>query len=59
MLTYHDTVAKKFYEGWQHPKARPTIHNIFYVAYSGSGLTHLGRFSDYRCALTKLFKCSE
>jgi len=43
---YH-IIAKKFNDGWQHPKARPTIQNIFYVAYSGSGLTHLGKFSDY------------
>lgn len=43
-------VASKFYDGWQHPKARPTIRNIFYVAYSGVGLTHLGKFSDYRYA---------
>jgi hypothetical protein len=57
MLTFHDTVAKKFYEGWQHPKPRPTIHNISYVAYSGSGLTHLGKFSDYRYALIKLLEC--
>ena len=48
MLTSHDTVANKFYDGWQHPKTRPTIRNIFYVAYSGAGLTHLGKFSDYR-----------
>jgi len=40
-------IAKRFYDGWQHPKTRPTIQNIFYVAYSGSGLTHLGKFSDY------------
>jgi hypothetical protein len=58
MLTFHDTVANAFYEGWQHPKARPTIHNIFYVAYSGSGLTHLGKFSDYWYALIKLLKYS-
>ena len=37
---------------WQHPKAKPTIRNIFYVAYSGPGLTHLGKFSDYRYAIT-------
>jgi hypothetical protein len=47
-LTIYDTVAQKFYEGWKHPKAKPTINNIFYVAYSGLGLTHLGKFSDYR-----------
>ena len=46
----YNTVAQKFFEGWQHPKAVPTIINIFYVAYSGSGLTHLGKFSDYRYA---------
>jgi len=40
-------IANKFYEGWQHPKAKPTIRNIFYVAYSGPGLIHLGKFSDY------------
>ncbi|KAF8808949.1 hypothetical protein BYT27DRAFT_7188486 [Phlegmacium glaucopus] len=40
-------IAKKFYEGWKHPKALPSINNIFYVAYSQSGLTHLGKFSDY------------
>ena len=57
MLTSHDTVANKFYDGWQHPKTRPTIRNIFYVAYSGAGLTHLGKFSDYRYALIKLLKC--
>ena len=57
MLTFHDAVAKKFNEGWQHSKPKPTIHNIFYVAYSGSGLTHLGRFNDYRYALIKLLKC--
>ena len=48
LFTHNNTVATKFYEGWQHPKARPTIRNIFYVAYSGPGLTHLGKFSDYR-----------
>ena len=57
MLTFHDTVANKFYEGWQHPVARPTIRNIFYVAYSGPGLTHLGKFSDYRYALIQLLEC--
>jgi len=40
-------IAQKFYDQWLHPKERPTIRNIFYVAYSGSGLTHLGKFNDY------------
>jgi len=41
-------ISQKFMAGWKHPhKSRPTVHRIFYVAYSGSGLMHLGKFSDY------------
>ena len=58
MLTFHDAVADKFYEGWKHPKRRLIIQNIFYVAYSRSGLTHLGKFSDYRYAhLSNYLRC--
>jgi len=41
-------IARKFNEGWQHPnRTLPTIKRIFYVAYSSTGLVHLGKFSDY------------
>ncbi|PPQ71167.1 hypothetical protein CVT26_011028 [Gymnopilus dilepis] len=41
-------VAKKFLDGWKHPhKTKPTVKNIFYVAYSTKGLEHLAKFSDY------------
>ncbi|PPQ90488.1 hypothetical protein CVT25_014771, partial [Psilocybe cyanescens] len=40
--------AQKFVDGWKHPyKPKPSIKRIFYVAYSSSGLIHLGKFSDY------------
>ncbi|KAF8874517.1 hypothetical protein CPB84DRAFT_1797406 [Gymnopilus junonius] len=44
----YQIIAQKFLDGWKHPhKTKPTIKNIFYVAYSSNGLTHLGKFSDY------------
>ncbi|KAF8955896.1 hypothetical protein BDZ97DRAFT_235246 [Flammula alnicola] len=45
---YH-IIAQKFWDGWNHPhKSKPTVKNIFYVAYSSSeALEHLGKFSDY------------
>ncbi|KAF9523009.1 hypothetical protein CPB83DRAFT_822095 [Crepidotus variabilis] len=41
-------IAQQFKDGWKHPsKTLPTIKRIFYVAYSGAGLVHLAKFSDY------------
>ncbi|PPR03601.1 hypothetical protein CVT24_007590 [Panaeolus cyanescens] len=41
-------VSSKFLEGWKHPhKTKPVIRHIFYVVYSGPGLVHLSKFSDY------------
>ncbi|KAF9565448.1 ADP-ribosylation [Agrocybe pediades] len=43
----YQIISSKFYDGWKHPKAVPTIERIFYVAYSSAGLAHLGMFSEY------------
>ena len=49
VMTFCFEVATKFRDGWKHPSKRlPVIKRIFYVAYSGPGLIHLAKFSDYR-----------
>ncbi|KAF9035285.1 hypothetical protein BJ165DRAFT_1533777 [Panaeolus papilionaceus] len=42
------TISSKFFEGWKHPhKTKPVIKHMFYVVYSGTGLAHMSKFSDY------------